>query len=221
MKAASLRPITITMKGTMESAKSAGRATRWDQEQAAPRSVLRVFLRSAKAANARRQAREGLESRGRRSESVLRVFLRSPPSKLRRCLGGVLIAMALQASDVTRDAFSHKAHAPLKLKCALCHAGAAKEERAGFPTVAQCRTCHTDMGDRTIPSERKYRVPDFVFFSHRDHAAASLECAGCHGEVYQTADMKPARPALMYACVNCHKEHKASVACNTCHELGQ
>lgn len=145
--------------------------------------------------------------------------------RFRRFLLAVAAALSVMAAtlvaDATRDPFSHKTHAPLKLKCGFCHAGAEKEVRAGFPEVARCRTCHTDIGERAIPGDRKYRVPDFVYFSHRDHAASSLPCAGCHGEVYQDDAMKPARPPLMYACVNCHKEHKATVSCNACHELGQ
>jgi hypothetical protein len=117
--------------------------------------------------------------------------------------------------------FSHKTHAPLKLKCVQCHAGAEKQERATFPSLDNCRVCHPSMERRVIPSQRLYKVPDFVVFSHNRHAAAKLECATCHGEVYQQAELKVERPTHMKACMDCHKEHKANNTCTACHELGQ
>ena len=118
--------------------------------------------------------------------------------------------------------FSHKAHAPLKLKCGQCHAGAETAERAGFSAVTPCRVCHTGMADRTIPSQRLYEVRDFVIFSHARHvAAAKLDCAACHGAVYEQAVLTVARPTTMKACLDCHREHKATLSCTACHELGQ
>jgi hypothetical protein len=117
--------------------------------------------------------------------------------------------------------FSHAKHAPLKMKCVSCHVTAEKEEIASFPEVKQCRTCHVAMADREIPSRRVYQVKDFVVFSHARHAESKTACATCHGDVMSMAKVELARPTTMAACVACHKETKASVTCNTCHELGQ
>ena len=138
----------------------------------------------------------------------------------------VVTAGAAWAQDNPEGAFQHKKHAALKLKCNYCHTTAAKQERAGFPAAAtQCKTCHTAIAaDRKIPSTRVYRLADFVFFSHEKHvttAAAKLDCATCHGDVYQQEVLKVERPVTMIACIACHKEHKANNACNACHELGQ
>lgn len=117
--------------------------------------------------------------------------------------------------------FSHKKHAPLKLQCTYCHAGAEKQERATFPAVGQCKTCHPSMQERKIPSGRIYKVKDFVLFSHAKHIAARAECRDCHGDVFSMDRVLPARATTMIACVDCHKERHATQQCNACHELGQ
>ncbi|MDX1978894.1 MAG: hypothetical protein SFV51_01400, partial [Bryobacteraceae bacterium] len=79
-----------------------------------------------------------------------------------------LAAMALGAA-VPDGPFRHRPHAPLRLKCSYCHATAEKEEAASFPALAQCRTCHPSIAERTSPSRRVVSVPAFVFFSHSVH----------------------------------------------------
>jgi hypothetical protein len=136
----------------------------------------------------------------------------------------VVVAMAcgLNATEAASGPFSHKQHAPLRMKCTSCHTGAETEESAGFPEVARCKTCHVAIAsDRKIPAARVYKVRDFVVFSHARHAGAQVPCATCHGEVERQAELAVHRPTSMASCVSCHKEHKASVACNACHELGQ
>jgi len=118
--------------------------------------------------------------------------------------------------------FQHKQHAALKLKCNYCHSGAAAEDQAGFPASGkQCKACHTAIEARKLPSARVYRVRDFVIFSHARHVSANLDCSSCHGEVYQADVLKVERPLTMIACLNCHKEQKATIVCTACHELGQ
>ena len=129
---------------------------------------------------------------------------------------GLLLALSLPAADAV---FSHKTHQPLKLKCSTCHIGAEKEERASLPKIEQCQTCHTSMTEKP-QAQPATKLPDFVVFSHVQHAIAKLDCNSCHGDAYQqtTTVTKPLR---MKACVDCHKQHKATIACNVCHELGQ
>lgn len=114
--------------------------------------------------------------------------------------------------------FSHKTHAGLNLPCLFCHKTAASAERATFPEWKTCRTCHTEKAEQPIPSRRVYKLPDFVFFSHARH---KMECAACHGDVKAQAKLEAHRSTKMAACVDCHKEHSATVVCNACHELGQ
>jgi hypothetical protein len=117
--------------------------------------------------------------------------------------------------------FNHKKHAPLKLKCVSCHKNAEQADRAGFPEMSQCKTCHVAMVDRKISLDLVYELPDFVFFSHGKHAAARIECSSCHGKVAAQESVTVQQALKMKWCVDCHKQNKAAVRCNTCHELGQ
>ncbi len=117
--------------------------------------------------------------------------------------------------------FDHNKHAPLKQKCTFCHVDAERADRAGFPALAQCKTCHADLADRKIPLQLVHDLPGFVFFSHGTHAAAKIECSQCHGNVAAQRVVELQQPLKMKWCVDCHKESKAAVRCNTCHELGQ
>lgn len=92
---------------------------------------------------------------------------------------------------------------------------------AGFPAVANCKVCHVDIAEREIPSQRVYELPDFAFFSHGKHATAKVECRTCHGDVMKQDVIQAEHPVKMKWCVDCHKQRKAAVTCNTCHELGQ
>jgi hypothetical protein len=60
-----------------------------------------------------------------------------------------------------------------------------------------------------------------VFFSHGKHYNAKLECATCHGNVLKQEKITLFRPTTMKACIDCHKETKATLECNSCHELSQ
>jgi len=116
---------------------------------------------------------------------------------------------------------NHKKHAPLKLKCVFCHKDAERADRAGFPALAQCKSCHVDLADRKIPLQLVHELPDFVFFSHGTHAAGKVECLRCHGDVAAQELVSVQQPLKMKWCVDCHKQNTGPVRCNTCHELGQ
>jgi hypothetical protein len=109
-------------------------------------------------------------------------------------------------------AFSHKRHAPLKLECTSCHAGAEKSVRAGMPPSSRCQFCHKSMAKASLQAEYD-NLPDYVIFSHARHA--KVGCAACHGGV------EPPPTFNMKVCVDCHKSRGAKVVCNVCHELGQ
>jgi Zn-finger protein len=118
------------------------------------------------------------------------------------------------------EPFNHAQHGPLKRPCTTCHAGAETKSKAGRPVAAACQTCHVEKVPETVPMERVYRVPDFVFFSHARHKGAG--CASCHGDMNRTAKVDaPHRGLKMKDCMDCHKEHRATLACTACHELGQ
>jgi len=123
----------------------------------------------------------------------------------------------------TRKAeFDHKRHAPLKLPCGHCHATANKAANAGFPPAAVCQSCHPDRPlPGRFPARRVYKVRDYVIFSHARHLEARIACTKCHGDVAAMAKVVEHYPVTMKACVDCHKQHKASLDCAVCHELGR
>jgi hypothetical protein len=74
---------------------------------------------------------------------------------------------------------------------------------------------------------RIHQVPDFVYFDHRPHVAAGLECQKCHGPVETMERMRQQGSLSMGWCVNCHRGRdgtlikgepvKASTDCSVCH----
>ncbi len=131
--------------------------------------------------------------------------------------------------------FNHKLHAAAKIECADCHPGAETKDRAGLPQREQCMLCHAAIAtDReeirklaALPAEerirwqRLYRVPDFVFFSHRSHAEGGVRCGQCHGPVETRAILAQEFSTNMIACMNCHADRQVSNECFLCHDLGQ
>ena len=108
------------------------------------------------------------------------------------------------------------------MDCVTCHTGVESRERAGFPAIQKCATCHAEFpAAATFPIRRVYRVPDYVFFSHARHRSAKIECSACHGPVAERDVLKKEVPTTMKACVDCHKQAHASVSCTLCHELNQ
>jgi hypothetical protein len=131
-------------------------------------------------------------------------------------------------------AFSHKVHAGTNgIPCLFCHRYAPKSPVAGIPEVATCRACHlyiardapeikklTEYWDKQepIPWVRVYRLPDHVYFPHMMHIRAHLECSACHGEVAAMERITRSVHLRMGWCLSCHRLHKASIDCWTCHK---
>jgi hypothetical protein len=132
--------------------------------------------------------------------------------------------------------FSHQQHSAAAIACKHCHPNAARAERAGLPSAAQCMACHTSIKkesaaiqqlaafhkeEKPIPWVRVYRLPDFVFFSHGTHVNADVQCTECHGPVEQRETLSAEIVHNMKTCMACHQTRKASNKCHVCHELGQ
>lgn len=131
-------------------------------------------------------------------------------------------------------AFSHRVHLEkVGLKCEQCHQYADKSPQAGLPAVKICADCHTKVAtDRPeikklmeywnkkepIPWNKVHVQPWHVYFTHKRHIKAGLECALCHGEVKAMDTVRKVRSLEMGWCVNCHKKYKAPTDCLTCHK---
>src|SRR5256714_528454 len=131
--------------------------------------------------------------------------------------------------------YSHKVHLAQGLKCVMCHETVETDDHATLPPTATCMGCHAnvrtdspniqklkgydDKGE-DVPWRRVYRLPAFVYFSHKQHVTdAKVTCDVCHGNVPQLDVMQKMKDISMAACIDCHKSHSARVNCDTCHEV--
>lgn len=156
---------------------------------------------------------------------------------------GVIIAVLIFMYNLPFDlqdrsprqpiAFSHKQHAGDNgIPCLFCHRYAPKSPVAGIPAVADCRACHLFISPDTpeikklvqywekrepIPWVRVYGLPDHVYFPHMMHIRAGLACTTCHGNVPAMERITRSIKLDMGWCLNCHRQHKASIDCWTCH----
>jgi ferredoxin len=171
--------------------------------------------------------------------------LQSQPARSWSMLAGLQDAPAATTANlpststsVRREpfSFSHKRHALMSLDCSFCHEDSQTGARAGFPAAQTCMTCHVQIAKdadpikklasfpadtRIVPEKPLYKLPDYAYFSHVRHKEGNIDCSACHGDVWQTDVVELKRPMRMKACVDCHREDKAPLKCNSCHELFQ
>lgn len=130
-------------------------------------------------------------------------------------------------------AFSHKIHAgQFAIDCRYCHRSVDASPVAGVPDVELCRSCHLYIAadrpeivklaefwdqQQPIPWIRLHRIPDHTYFPHMMHLNADLDCATCHGEVAAMTVTRRQVAIKMGWCLNCHRDHRASIDCWTCH----
>ena len=72
-----------------------------------------------------------------------------------------------------------------------------------------------------------HNLPDYVYFDHRAHVNAGVDCQTCHGKVETMERVRQVGPLSMGWCVDCHRESNrvgvkgrtvnASIDCTTCH----
>ena len=134
--------------------------------------------------------------------------------------------------------FSHRLHAgTLRMDCGYCHPDAGRSRTAGVPGLETCMGCHRvtrtdspairqltqayDSGQR-LAWKRVHALPQHVFFDHRPHVGAGIQCQSCHGEV-QTMTVLERRMSLrMGSCLACHRDPgearaKGPEHCAACH----
>ncbi len=129
--------------------------------------------------------------------------------------------------------FSHKIHAgDRKIPCEYCHSQARRSPVAGIPPMNHCMGCHkvvatdkegvkqlTEKYEKKEPIEwvKVHDLPDHVRFSHKPHVLAGVTCQECHGPVETMATAEQWAPLQMGWCIDCHKQKKVPISCNTCH----
>jgi hypothetical protein len=136
--------------------------------------------------------------------------------------------------------FPHNMHVNLGIPCLYCHPGALRGPSPGLPTESKCWACHQQItvrnseidklvsyvtANKPIPWVPVALLPDFVYFSHRPHIAAGLNCEDCHGEISQMTVAVPQQMNMGW-CLNCHKSRYKDdpvmltklTDCVTCHK---
>ena len=121
-----------------------------------------------------------------------------------------------------------------QIACDSCHEHAAGGPHATTPNIITCIVCHETMMTEspeiqklTAISERGeqprwVRIYWFereanVFFTHKPHVAAQIDCAVCHGDVKQMHRLRREVDQTMGWCIDCHRQRQASVDCYACH----
>lgn len=156
-------------------------------------------------------------------------------------LGGASYGLYLtQLSPPQPIQFQHIKHVSMGVQCLYCHPGALRGISPGLPTETKCYGCHQQVA-KTSPELDKlvayvkenkaiswvpvFILPDFVYYSHRPHIAAGLNCENCHGEIGQETIAKPKNMNMGW-CLNCHrtrfKDNPVMLTkltdCVTCHK---
>jgi hypothetical protein len=144
-----------------------------------------------------------------------------------------------QAAPPQPLAYNHSVHVQNGVQCIFCHPGAIRGQSATLPTRQKCLGCHNNMDTAGKPGleavadflaknqEIKWVPvaiqPDFVYFTHRPHTAAGLNCEQCHGDVSKMKVAEYQGDQNMGWCLSCHKQQPEEkrvklTDCATCHK---
>ena len=150
-----------------------------------------------------------------------------------KCLLLFWLAASVSAQDQPIP-FSHKQHVALALKCGECHPNPDPGEAMTLPSTGKCMQCHVSVAKdkpaiqklseyarnkQEVPWVGVYRLPNWVFWSHRTHLEAHVICSPCHGDVASMDVMsRVTNVTTMGGCVACHQKNGAPTGCQTCHE---
>jgi len=152
---------------------------------------------------------------------------------------GLLLGAAMAVVAATGEGpeqpvpYSHKTHLAMGLKCSNCHTNPDPGELMGIPAAEKCMACHKTVkagsphieklagfaeSGQAVPWIRVYRIPSYVFFSHREHIETGATCETCHGKVAEMDRISKASDISMGGCMNCHRANRASLDCSYCHD---
>jgi len=170
---------------------------------------------------------EDAEGSEEASEETFTIGMKNllPPELFDRNLV-VTVGQPLDEAIEQPIAFTHERHVKtLGMDCNYCHSNARKGVHAGVPATSVCMGCHAlvDTTDRpelvklkeywdkgeVIPWKKVHDLPDYVYFSHKRHVVAGLDCQECHGEVQDMTVNERVAPLKMGWCLDCHAQHES------------
>jgi hypothetical protein len=80
-----------------------------------------------------------------------------------------------------------------------CH----KVVKTTSPLIKQVQAAWNE--GRAIQWIRIHELPDFVYFPHKRHLAAGLQCQTCHGDIQTMSRVYQYAPLTMGWCLECHR----------------
>ncbi len=115
--------------------------------------------------------------------------------------------------------FSHLIHAGINhIPCEYCHTNAGRSRYATVPAFQTCLNCHHFVNspysktieslvksDKSLEWKRIYHLPQHVFFDHRAHINAGIQCQSCHGPVQKMNVVRRVMNMRMGRCLACHR----------------
>ena len=132
----------------------------------------------------------------------------------------VLLLGASAVAGTREPRFDHTKHARLFPNCTTCHAGAAAEEAAFWPSQTQCAGCHDGTVEKRVDWQPPVtKRPSNLKFTHARHAAeglarqpgdSALQCTACHTE--NGSPRLPVVRAVLPQCLSCHQLEGPHVA---------
>jgi hypothetical protein len=117
--------------------------------------------------------------------------------------------------------FSHEHHVGvLGIDCRYCHTSVEHSSYAGMPPTKTCMNCHSQIWvgspmlepvrasyrtGKSLPWQRIYNLPGFVYFDHSIHVHKGVGCSSCHGRIDEMPFTYQVPSLLMEWCLDCHR----------------
>jgi len=145
----------------------------------------------------------------------------------------------VQAAPPQPIPYNHSIHIENGAQCIFCHPGTLRGKSATLPTTQKCTSCHNNIpveDNENLQALADYLAqhqtiewvpvaiqPDFVYFTHRPHIAAGLNCEQCHGNIGSMKVAEYQGDQNMGWCLSCHKKQAPEKVekltdCATCHK---
>ena len=98
--------------------------------------------------------------------------------------------------------------------CMNCHVAVKTES----PEIQKLTKYWED--EEPVPWNRvhRIRVRNYVYFTHKQHVQAGVDCAQCHGNMAAMDKVRQVSSLKMGWCVSCHQHNDAPDDCLTCHK---
>lgn len=170
-----------------------------------------------------------------------RAFWARGPTAIRLLWAPLVLVVSACSVAEQPIPFNHKLHVTRgSLVCESCHETVFEQTFAGLPPIRICMRCHKSENPEDavaaqrveqlrsyakaggdVPWQRVYRMPPFVFFSHRRHTeVGDVACDACHGAMGEMTS-PPTGPEgdtlTMSGCIDCHQKRKVTTDCDACH----